>query len=149
MKHIRGPIDLMNVKNYLSQIKKLNIIIRQKQEECERLKASATGSAIGYDEKVQSSVKPDRMSGVVAKYVDMERELHENIFELKRVRDKIINEIQNMENEKHVELLYKRYVEDKPLGQISREMHYSYNFVRHMHGEALLLFDEKYKVSTK
>ena len=94
----------MNVKNYLSQIKKLNIIIRQKQEECERLKASVTGSVIGYNEKVQSSVKPDRMSGVVAKYVDMERELHENIFELKRVRDKIINEIQNMENEKHVEL---------------------------------------------
>ena len=49
----------MNVKNYLSQIKKLNIIIRQKQEECERLKASVTGSAIGYNEKVQSSVKPE------------------------------------------------------------------------------------------
>jgi hypothetical protein len=53
-----------------------------------------------------------------------------------------------MKNERHMVVLYKRYVEFKGFGAIAREINFSYEYVRHLHRDALRAF-EKMKLNTK
>lgn len=59
-------------------------------------------------------------------------------------KNKIIGEIQTLENENYMNLLYKRYVEGKRLEVIAVEMNYNYGHTKKMHGWALLEFGEKF-----
>lgn len=63
---------------FLRLLRKTNREIAQKMDKLEELKAGIEGcSAIGYDEKVQSSGEMDRMASTVAKIVDLEHEIEE------------------------------------------------------------------------
>ena len=52
----------------------------------------------------------------------------------------IVDQIHNINNVFYIDLLYKRYVEYKPLKIIAEEMNYSYDYIRDRHGVALLAF---------
>lgn len=71
----------MKAKEYLKQVKLLDVKIRQRKIELAGLKEDATCTgAFDYSaEKVQTSAKADSMSNKVAKYVDLEKEIHEDI----------------------------------------------------------------------
>ena len=64
----------MTTKQYLGQIRMLDIKIRQRQREAAELKLSATctGSASAQGEKVQTSASGDKLLNAVAMYVDLE-----------------------------------------------------------------------------
>lgn len=132
-------------KEYLRQLRTAEIKIEQKEEELERLKSSLESISTGTDgERVQTTPR-DRLSEEITRIVDLEKEINSDLGALLMLRNKIINEIQSMDNPVYINILYKRYVEYKSLEEIAVEMSYSYIHIKRLHGYALLEFQRKSK----
>lgn len=137
----------MTTKSYLSQIKRLRVIIEQKKDERRELEANISGlSAVAYDgEKVTTSgSKNAPFVAVVERCMALDDDIERNIVRYIELRKKIVDQIQGLQKTEYIELLHKRYVEDKSLELISVEMHYSFHWIRHMHGRALQEFEKKW-----
>lgn len=136
----------MKAKEYLKQIEILDKCIEQKQIECDELKLRAESTCgIQYGDKVQTSPKSDALEKKVVKCVQLEQEINEMINKFIDIKHKIINEIQGLSEVKHIDVLFKKYVQYKTLEQIAVEMNYSYPYVRELHGYALVDFERTYK----
>lgn len=135
----------MKAKEYLKQVELLDVKIRQKKIELAGLKEEATCTgAFDYSaEKVQTSAKADSMSKKVAKYVDLENEIHEDIERFTELKHKVIGQIHMLDDPKYINILFKKYIEYKGLKEISKELGYSYDHIRRVHGWALLEFQRK------
>lgn len=139
----------MKAKEYLMQIEILSVKIEQKKQRAKEYRDLALCSGgFDYKERVQTSNLGGQIEDRIIRYVSLESEITENIFMLQQMKDKITGEIHNLNNSDYIILLYKRYVECKSLGQIAKDMHYSYDRIKHMHGNALMDF-EKINLSTK
>lgn len=139
----------MNAKEYLMQIRRIDLSIRQKIKEYElRRESRVLVSGIDYDrDRVQTSpsnVGFTRESEILA---DMDADIRKNILDLMDRKDKIIGQIQQMGRAEYADVLFKRYVEYKNMDEIATEMGYSYHWTCHIHGEALKEF-EKYNHCT-
>ena len=93
---------------------------------------------------VQGSKDPDKFGALWAKIDAKERKISQAIDELADEKQRIMKQIDALEDERFVEILLRRYVHMEKLEDIAREMHYSYDRMRHMHGLALLDFDRMY-----
>ena len=134
-------------KEYLRQLRTASIKIEQKEDELERLKAAAESiSANTESERVQTTPR-DRISEDVARIMDLKEEINRDIGELLILKNKIINEIQSLDNPVYIDILYKRYVEYKTLEEIAVEMSYSYRQVLRLHGLALQDFKRWHTMS--
>lgn len=135
----------MKAKEYLKQVELLDVKIRQKKIELAGLKEEATCTgAFDYSaEKVQTSAKADSMSKKVAKYVDLENEIHEDIERFTELKHKVIGQIHMLDDPKYINVLFKKYIEYNGLKEISKELGYSYDHIRRVHGWALLEFQRK------
>lgn len=136
----------MTAKEYLMQIKLLDVKIQQKRTQVDDLKDRATSISGQQTDavRVQSSKDGDTIGRKVAKYADLEAEIEADTYELLQLKHSIINQIQQLTDRRYVELLYKRYVEYKRLELIALEMNYDYDYVRALHGYALQEFANKY-----
>lgn len=132
----------MKAKEYLEQVELLDVKIKQKKIELAGLKEDATCTgAFDYSaEKVQTSAKADSMSNKVAKYVDLEKEIHEDIERFTELKHKVIGQIHMLDDITYMEILFKKYIEYKTLKDIAVEMKYSYGRTKHIHGFALEAF---------
>ena len=151
----------MTAKEYLNQIKLLNLKIDQKQEEREDLLKSAIyNSSPALTERVQTSVSGDKMSRIVDRCVDMDKDINDMVMQYMEKRDRIINQIQALEDPRCVEILYHKYVghrrsdgrmEYMRLEEIACIMRkpngspYTYGHIRALHGKALKDFGIMYK----
>lgn len=123
------------------------IKIEQKEEELERLKSSLESISAGTDsERVQTTPR-DRLSEEITRIVDLEEEINSDLGALLMFRNKIINEIQSMDNPIYINILYKRYVQYKSLEEIAVEMNYSYRQILRLHGLALQEFERWHTMS--
>lgn len=130
----------MTTKEYLEQLKSINIFIKQREEELEEIKSIAYGikSSDTSKERITGGVKSSYKA--IDKYIDMEKEINGLIDKYVCKKHEIIGNIQKMKNPVYADIVYKRYVEFKPLEKISYEMNYNYNYIRRMHGEAVKYF---------
>lgn len=129
----------MTAREYLSRVERIKVEIEQKKEERRELLECATSiTAFFGSDKVQSSPKHDRMAGLVTRAADMEREIAFMVASLWDERNKIVNQIHALNTLNYITLLYKRYVQNKSLGQIAEEMSYSDQYVREMHCKAIV-----------
>lgn len=134
----------MNAKEYLRQIRFLDIKINQRINELNQIRESAvslTSPQMG--DKVQSSNINSSMSAV-DKYVDMENDINKMIDRMTNIRHEIIEKIQKIDDDRFEQILYKRYVEFKSFELISCEMGYDYKYVCKLHGNALQKFSEEF-----
>ena len=137
-------------KKYLLQIEILATKIEQKRQLAKEFRELAKSSG-GFDysrERVQTSNLGGQIENPVIRYVALEAEIDKDTYELQLKKDKITAEIHNINNADYIKLLYKRYVECMSLGQVAKQMKYSYDRIRHMHSEALNIFEE-INLSTK
>ena len=134
----------MKAKEYLKQVELLDVKIKQKKIELAGLREDAicTGAFDYSSEKVQTSAKADSMSNKVAKYVDLENEIHEDIERFTELKHKVIGQIHMLDKPKYINVLFKKYIEYKGLKEIAEEMHYTPEYVRRLHGWALLSFEK-------
>lgn len=134
-------------KEYLRQIRLFDICIRQKEAELAAMRSELENmSAAVTGERVQTSVN-DKMSEKVSHIVDLEAQIIRDKESFLRMKDRIINEIQGLDNSVYVDILYKRYVEYKQLEEIAVEMNYSYRQVLRLHGFALQEFKRWHTMS--
>ena len=134
-------------KEYLRQIRLFDICIRQKEAELAAMRSEIESmSAAVTGERVQTSAK-DKMSEKVSHIVDLEAQIIQDKEKFLRMKDRIINEIQGLDNSVYVDILYKRYVEYKQLEEIAVEMNYSYRQVLRLHGFALQEFKKWHTMS--
>ena len=135
----------MTAKEYLSQIQKADLIIRNKKKEIENLSAEIyTIPAIDYGkERVQTSPSNKGFDKVDIK-VDLEAEYRAEIEKYLKLRKRIIEEIEALDKIIYIKVLYEKYVDNKTLEQIAAESHYNYGYVRTIHGHALEAFRIKY-----
>lgn len=135
----------VTIKEYLLQIKEQNIKVKKQQEYIQRLKDSLDIAGISYEEeKVQSSVEPDKFAKIFSQIEEEEKILDIMKNTLIRTRVKIINQIQQLDNSKHKDILNIVYVDGKNLRKAAQEMKFSYDYIKEIHLSALQAFEEKF-----
>ena len=134
----------MTAKQYLRQLSRLRRHIEKLTEEIEERRTRLESTTMPLGEKVQSTPTGDRFADMVAALADKDRTRTELIFAYEVQRDQIVDEILGLGVDIYEDLLFRRYVQEETLEQIAVAMHYSYDRVRHLHGEALQFFTRKY-----
>ena len=135
----------MTAKQYLSQLKKIDIQISQLMREKEFLEGQLVNTSIAPKEiQVMSSLPSDPMADRVARIVDIDRELDQKVDRLIDLRTTIVEQIQTLEDALQVQVLYARYVELKKWDAITKELHYSYDHLNKVHRKALIAFAEQH-----
>lgn len=135
----------MTASEYLGQVEVLNVRIDQKRKELERIQNEAYGvKGMRYDtDRVQTS-PVDHMPDMVIRCIELESEIQKDIERNIEFRHRIIYQIQGMPDLKHVQLLYKKYVELKTNPVIAGEMDMAEDTVRKIHTKALQEFTRIY-----
>ena len=135
----------MTTKEYLGQISRLNRMINNKLTEISQLKDMAASiSAPQSGERVQTTPNFDKIGTRYAKIDEMERKIDGMVDELVDKKEKIIQQIDSMEDENTYNILFARYIEKKTFEVIATEMKYSWRQVVRLHGTALKQFEKKY-----
>lgn len=138
----------MTAKQYLGRLAELNWKIQKLNDEIEERRTRLTSSTMQLREKVQTSVYGDKFADAMAAIADKDLKRQELIFEYEKLRDEIIEQILGMSNLLECQILYKRYVEGTNLKEIAEAMGYSYDWICHAHGNALMHFYQKYLNTT-
>lgn len=135
-----------NSKEYLTQLKRLDIIINQKIKEKEKLRDSlfSISPLLLSEDKVMGGKMMNKASfvKVLERIMELEEEIDEEVDFYIDKKHQIINQIQTLSNVAYIQILYKRYVEYKDLKQIAAEMKYDYQHIRRLHGYALQAFKD-------
>lgn len=135
----------MTPKQFLRQLRKIAANIEVLQEELTRLRSRLESTTVQLSaDRVQTSQTGDRFADAIADLADKELYYMDMVEEYERLRQRIVDLILGMDNPIHVQVLYGRYVKGRSLSAIANELAYSYDRIKHVHGEALQAFDEKY-----
>ena len=135
----------MTPKQFLRQLRKIAANIEVLQEELTRLRSKVESTTVQLSaDRVQTSPTGDRFADAIADLADKELYYMDMVEEYERLRQRIVDLILGMDNPIHVQVLYGRYVKGRSLSAIANELAYSYDRIKHVHGEALQAFDEKY-----
>lgn len=121
----------------MSQIKKLDRMIVNKRIEIRQLKEIAnnsTGDMTG--EKVQSSGNPQRIAEAIVKYVDLEREIFQDINKLIDARRDVISVIEQLSTTEY-DILHKLYVQNITFQDVATAYDRTYSWATTIHGRAL------------
>lgn len=137
-------LEEMVPKEYLGQIRLYDIRLRQKMDELEQLREASVSASANMICVSAKSAPRDKVSGYVSKIVDLETEIRQDMQSFLTAKNAIINKIQSADNPVYIEVLYKRYVQYKPLETIAEEMGYSPDRIRHLHGIALNDFKSRH-----
>lgn len=120
-------------------------MINNKLTEIAQLKDMAASiSAPQSGERVQTTPNFDKIGTKYAKIDEMERKIDGMVDELVDKKEKIIQQIDSMEDENTYNILFARYIEKKTFEVIATEMKYSWRQVVRLHGTALKQFEKKY-----
>lgn len=123
----------MTAKEYLYQIVYLDSRIEANREKVQRLKESAEGTTSNLSpNKVQTSTSKQKMADAVISYSDLEKIIKAD----EKKKQGIIDTISLLSPYEST-VLYKRYVEDKSLWVISREMKKSYSWATKVHSTGI------------
>lgn len=133
----------MTTKEYLLQVTLLDKKIDANLEMLASQRAKLVSVSSRFDEnKVQSSGGVN-FDETLANVIDLETEITKEIDAYINLKAKISSEINAMSDNTLSLILYKRYVLNKTLCEIARELNYSYDHVRHLHGQALMEFRKR------
>lgn len=127
-----------DAKKLLGKVKLYDAHIDRKLEELETLYAMATKiTATLSAEPFGSSGNGDKVGNIGSRIADLQTEINQaidNYVDLKRAIDKLISQIQNPEQ---VQVLSKRYLQNKTFETIANEINMSYRNVCYIHGRGL------------
>jgi len=127
----------MTAKEYLMQYRNLDALIDAKLDRIMRLRALAEKRTTIFSDMPRSGQRSDRYD-IVARIVDMERELDAEIDRLLTLHDEIKATISAVSDENYRTLLELRYLTRMTWEQIARKMYFGREWVIRLHGHALL-----------
>jgi len=136
----------VTAKEYLQEIRKLDLYINQKQTEYDAL-YKLRGGAGGIDyaqERVQTCPDGQGFTKISDGLVDLQKEINAQIDRFYNLRNERIDQIQQMDKPEHTDILFRRYVQYESFERISYDMGYSYKSACNLHGAALTEFFYKF-----
>lgn len=142
----------MTTKQYLSQIERLDHLIKNRQTEISDLWDLATNISVPVDtEKVQTSGNKDRIGTIMAKIVDLEAERNSFIDQYMSIKENAIQAMEKLSDIRYYRMLFKRYIEYMDLDDIANDMGYTYGYAKKLHRKALEAIENTklLKVDTK
>ena len=134
----------MTAKEYLGNIRRYDKQISRRLQRIQELNNMIGLTATDYSrDRVQTSPSNSGMTRIPEQIVDLEMEIAERLERKK----KIIQQIEDMSNTKHSEVLYAIYVNGSDFFQLQDELNLSYFRVAHLHSSALADFADKYDLA--
>lgn len=133
----------LTAKQYLDQLRVIDTKINQKMEELAELMTAATSTgAIDYSkDRVQTSPQ-NAQENRICKYVDLDAEINREIDEFVDIKHRVTKEIQELNVDYYIKILFKVYVQYKTVKDAANEIGLSYQYVRDLHKKALKAFEE-------
>lgn len=133
----------MTAKEFLRGIRRLDAIINCKQAQLDELRTRA--------ESVTVPLKPDKIQSgnagsqedILVRIVDLEWEINAEIDRLVAEKDKAIKLICTLEDDRHITLLRRHYVDGATWEQIAVDMGYSWRHIHRIHAIALIELQKK------
>ena len=126
----------MTAKKFLSRPYWIDKRIDRKQEEIDRLRAKLTKANAKLSDMPRGGSGGDWTDADI-EVLEREQAIHAEIIELCRVKREVQEVIDAVEEEPFRTLLELRYRNYLTFEQIAVEMHFSYDYVRHLHKDAL------------
>lgn len=133
----------LTAKQYLDQLSVIDTKINQKMEELADLMTAATSTGvIDYSkDRVQTSPQ-NAQENRICKYVDLDAEINREIDEFVDIKHRVTKEIQELNVDYYIKILFKVYVQYKTVKDAANEIGLSYQYVRDLHKKALKAFEE-------
>ena len=120
-------------------------MIRQKADQLAELRTKAEGNgSMDYAADRVQTTPVDSMSANVGRMLELEEQVMMTLRQYIETKTKIVDEIQQLEDARYIEILYKRYVEYKSITAVAYEMGYEYTWFCHLHGDALKAFGDRF-----
>lgn len=138
----------MTAKEELLQYKYAREKVEETLDEYQKYKDRAEKMTSIISDMPRGTSNYDKVSDNVIKMADLSAEYERRWIEAENRKLEIEKKI-DLVDEPYRILLHKRYVECKTLEEISTLMSYSFDRVRHMHGEALLKYEKLAHFSTQ
>ena len=135
----------MTAKQYLNQIRVLDLKINHRLEEAEEVRSKAFGLS-GVDttkDRVQTSRSSDTGLRYIDRYGDMMREIDHMVDESVDLKHKIIGEIDSLDDERYIKILHYRYVDSLLFSEIAALMNYTKDHVWRLHRKAIKEFEKR------
>lgn len=134
-------------KKYLLEVEAQYVSLCQKEKQLKQLKQILyTTGGINYSRERAQTSPPAHASfeSKIEEIEDLEKALEsERALFTTLVLEKT-KQIQSLANEKKRDILFKRYIQRKPLWLVADEMRYSFNYIRRLHSEALSDFQKRW-----
>lgn len=128
----------MNAKEYLQQVQKLDVMIRNKQIEVEQWKAIATSSTSNSSdsERVQTSSEQQKMANAIARYIDIENEINAAIDRLVDLKKDVIQTIEQLPAIEY-DVLHMKYIQFKSFEEIGEKYKKTKRWAESTNGTAI------------
>ena len=128
----------MDAKEYLNQVKKLDLQIKNKLIEKQQWKDIAQGITANMDgERVHSSGCKSKMASAIDKCVDMEAEIDALIDRMIETKKEVIDTIERVDSPMSYDLLHKKYIQFMTFEEIAEYYGRDYTTITTAHGRAL------------
>lgn len=128
---------MMKAKDYLKQVQKIDVIIKNKIIEKEQWMSMATSTTASSDgERVQSSGSQQKMADAVVRYVELEADIDRHINSLIDTKKDVIEVIEQLPAIEY-DILHRVYIQYKDLNDVAAEYGKTYSWITTVHGRAL------------
>ena len=128
----------MESKDYLKQVERLDVRIKNKLIEQQQWRDIALGITANMEgERVQSSGAKSKMADAIEKCVDLEAEIDSLIDNLVDTKKEVIQTIESLDSATEYNVLHMRYIQYKSLQEIADHYGRDYGWATTTHGRAL------------
>lgn len=128
----------MDAKEYLNQVKKLDLQIKNKLIERQQWMDMALGISANVEgEKVQSSGSQSKMADAIVKCVDMEAEIDSLVDRLIDTKKEVIQTIEQLASPLQYDVLHLHYIQFMTLQAIADKYGMSYDWAKQAHKRAV------------
>lgn len=118
-------MDLNETYDFLMQIRRKEIIIRRKETQRDELRACLLPGAVRYDRDKVQSTPTDKMSDVMARVDELDREIEQLRCEKATLVIEISDAIEKLEDDNEKTVLTEFYIARAPMTQAADAINYS------------------------
>lgn len=132
----------MDGKEYLEQIRTINLKILAISEEIAEIRSVLGVQAIRYDRIPGTTSNTDKTFTLICQLIDKQNELMQEYVYLSDKKQEIKGVLYRLSKQVYAEILYKKYFEFKKMPEIANEMYYSLDHIKKLHRDALAEVEE-------
>lgn len=132
----------MKARDYFSEIERKERILQNKKEDLEELQAMATSvnKPLGKD-NVKSSGEKDKLGEMVCNITELKKEIEQLQVEVVNLKHDIKDKIYQLDDDKKIFIIKKRYFDNLGWDEISSLLDRSYHHIHKIHKRAMADLD--------